>query len=61
MILKIVSQDIADAAYSRFHPKATQSSGMSFGTLIADLLFGLLIQSLFLCQVSFTFPFYFFP
>ncbi|OQV17905.1 Etoposide-induced protein 2.4-like protein [Hypsibius exemplaris] len=58
IISRVVSfiwfQDIADAAYSRFHPKATQSSspGMSFGTLIADLCFGLLIQGLFLLQAQ---------
>lgn len=44
-------QDIADAAYSRFYPRIV-SSKMSPGMFIADVLFSLLIQSLFLCQAQ---------
>lgn len=49
--LMVVFQDIADAAYIRMHRKPG-SMNVSLGTVIADLLFSLLIQSLFLCQVK---------
>ncbi|GAU93746.1 hypothetical protein RvY_05637 [Ramazzottius varieornatus] len=44
-------QDIADAAYNRFHPR-TISAKMSPGMFIADVLFSLLVQTLFLCQAQ---------
>ncbi|XP_055330949.1 etoposide-induced protein 2.4 homolog [Paramacrobiotus metropolitanus] len=57
ILSKVVSfiwfQDIADAAYVKVHRKPS-AMRVSLGTLIADLLFSLLIQTLFLCQAQLT-------